>query len=40
MNQITGTTLILRFFVTTETIDGMDGYKNYPCLNEADIIKE
>ncbi len=40
MNKITGLTLILRFYFTTETIESLDGYKNYPCTNHADIIKE
>jgi len=40
ITRITGETLILRFFFTTEAIEGLESFQNYPCVNEADIIKE
>jgi len=40
MNKITGSTLILRFYFTTETIESLEGYKNYPCENQGILIKE
>ena len=40
MNKITGSTLILRFYFTTETIESLEGYKNYPCENQGLIIRD